>query len=281
MTDRTREMLALATKYAAMPADKRRLFRARFAERGLGAAGLPIVPLAARTDRFPLSYAQERLWFLWKLDPENVSYNLPSAVRLRGELDLAAVRRAIDSLVQRHDILRTRFQEEDGKGYQRVDTGARYEFVEKNVVGTLKLIEAARKANVGRFVFISTCAVYDKILPGRPLDETHPLWPNRHYGAHKAAIEKFVHSYGYDMGCPICALRPTGAYGAAHPPKDSKWFDLVRAVARGRTNGEIAAELYISLSTVKAHVTSLMTKLGARNRVEIAMWAYDTGRVGD
>ncbi|MFD0969096.1 response regulator [Plantactinospora endophytica] len=50
------------------------------------------------------------------------------------------------------------------------------------------------------------------------------------------------------------------------------------AVARGRTNREIADELYITLSTVKSHITSLMTKLGLRNRVEIAMWAYETNR---
>jgi DNA-binding NarL/FixJ family response regulator len=50
-------------------------------------------------------------------------------------------------------------------------------------------------------------------------------------------------------------------------------------VARGLTNAEIAETLHISLSTVKAHLSSLMTKLGARNRVELAMWAYETGRV--
>ncbi|MET7704803.1 response regulator transcription factor [Micromonospora sp. NPDC005413] len=50
------------------------------------------------------------------------------------------------------------------------------------------------------------------------------------------------------------------------------------AVARGRTNKEIADELYITLSTVKSHITSLMTKLGVRNRVEVAMWAYETNR---
>lgn len=54
--------------------------------------------------------------------------------------------------------------------------------------------------------------------------------------------------------------------------------EVIRTVARGRTNAEIAEELYISLSTVKTHLASLMTKLGARNRVEIAMWAYETGR---
>ncbi|MEJ3744583.1 response regulator transcription factor [Actinomycetes bacterium KLBMP 9797] len=54
---------------------------------------------------------------------------------------------------------------------------------------------------------------------------------------------------------------------------------VLAAVARGRTNSEVADELHISLSTVKTHIASLMTKLGARNRVEIAMWAYKTNRV--
>ncbi len=55
--------------------------------------------------------------------------------------------------------------------------------------------------------------------------------------------------------------------------------EVLLAVARGRTNPEIGDELHISLSTVKFHLGSLMSKLGARNRVEIAMWAYETNRV--
>lgn len=106
------------------------------------------------------------------------------------------------------------------------------EFVEKNVVGTIKLIEAARAAGVGRFVFISTCAVHEKILNDRPLDEAHPLWATSHYGAHKAAIEKFIHSYGLGEGYPICALRPTGVYGVRQIVEESKWYDLVRAVVQ-------------------------------------------------
>ncbi|WP_030916594.1 response regulator [Streptosporangium amethystogenes] len=54
---------------------------------------------------------------------------------------------------------------------------------------------------------------------------------------------------------------------------------ILATVARGRTNNEIADELHISLSTVKSHIASLLAKLGARNRVEIAMWAYETKRV--
>jgi DNA-binding NarL/FixJ family response regulator len=54
---------------------------------------------------------------------------------------------------------------------------------------------------------------------------------------------------------------------------------VLLTVARGRTNAEIGSELHISTSTVKFHLSSLMTKLGARNRVELALWAYETGRV--
>lgn len=62
-------------------------------------------------------------------------------------------------------------------------------------------------------------------------------------------------------------------------PLTAREEQVLLAAARGRTNNEIAAELRITLSTVKTHIASLMTKLGARNRVEIAMWAYETGRV--
>jgi nucleoside-diphosphate-sugar epimerase len=107
------------------------------------------------------------------------------------------------------------------------------EFLETNLMGSLRLIQAARAAGVPRFVFISTCAVHEVILDDRPLDETHPLWPTNHYGAHKGALEKFVHSFGLGEGWPICALRPTGIYGLAHPPSASRWFDLVGRVLGG------------------------------------------------
>jgi DNA-binding NarL/FixJ family response regulator len=62
-------------------------------------------------------------------------------------------------------------------------------------------------------------------------------------------------------------------------PLTEREEQVLVTVARGRTNAEIAGELHISLSTVKAHLASLMTKLGARNRVELAMWAYETDRI--
>jgi DNA-binding NarL/FixJ family response regulator len=70
---------------------------------------------------------------------------------------------------------------------------------------------------------------------------------------------------------PVVALQPV-------VPLTEREEEVLALVARGRTNAEIAAELFVSLSTVKTHVASVMTKLGARNRVEIAIWAYDTRR---
>lgn len=62
-------------------------------------------------------------------------------------------------------------------------------------------------------------------------------------------------------------------------PLTSREEEILILVAAGRTNSEIADQLYIGISTVKTHLSSLMRKLGARNRVEIAMWAYETGRL--
>ncbi len=62
-------------------------------------------------------------------------------------------------------------------------------------------------------------------------------------------------------------------------PLTAREEEVLVTLARGRTNTEIADELHISLSTVKTHLTSLMGKLGARNRVEMATWAYETGRI--
>lgn len=123
--------------------------------------------------------------------------------------------------------------ERSGAGF--IESGSNLaDFVRRNVIGTLELIEATRRLDVRRFVFVSTCAVHDIIMNDRPLDEAHPLWMKSHYGAHKAAIEKFVHSFGFGQGYEICAIRPTGIYGAAHPPEKSKWFNLVQSVKAGK-----------------------------------------------
>jgi len=70
-----------------------------------------------------LSFAQERLWFLAKLDPTSSAYHVAGAVRLRGALDRGALEQALGLLVARHDVLRTRFIERDGRPLAVVDSG--------------------------------------------------------------------------------------------------------------------------------------------------------------
>ena len=141
---------------------------------------------------------------------------------------------ACDQLIQGCDAVVHSGLHRSGSAF-RGGEGNIEEFVRRNVLGSIQLIESARRHRVSRFVFISTCAVHEKILDDRPLDEAHPLWMTTHYGAHKAAVEQFVHSYGFGVGYPVCALRPTGIYGLHHQPQYSKWYDLVRQVVRGRT----------------------------------------------
>jgi len=71
-----------------------------------------------------LSFAQERLWFLHRLEPDSPNYNIPLAYRLRGPLNLAALARALSRIVERHEALRTRFVEGDERPSQRIEPAA-------------------------------------------------------------------------------------------------------------------------------------------------------------
>ena len=74
-------------------------------------------------------------------------------------------------------------------------------------------------------------------------------------------------------------VEPAGRVAQPIEPLTEREEQVLAAVAGGRTNSEVAQELYITLSTVKSHIASLMAKIGVRNRVEMAIWAYETKRV--
>jgi amino acid adenylation domain-containing protein len=86
----------------------------------LPAAAPPIVALPRAAAGDPLSFAQKRLWFLHRLDPESPAYNVPGALRLRGRLDPAALAAALAEIVRRHEALRTVFHEAPGEPVQVV-----------------------------------------------------------------------------------------------------------------------------------------------------------------
>ncbi|WP_321818500.1 MULTISPECIES: non-ribosomal peptide synthetase [unclassified Paraburkholderia] len=118
MTRDNNEYLEIARSYAALPADKRARFKARLREHGIDGSILPVVPLAQRPARLPLSWAQERLWFLWRLEPDGHAYNIARALRIDGALDDAALDAALAALIARHAVLRTVFGETGGVAWQ-------------------------------------------------------------------------------------------------------------------------------------------------------------------
>ena len=83
-------------------------------------SNVPVPPLQKTRHEgpYPLSFAQQRLWFLYQLEPHSAVYNLPTAIRILGRIEVPILERAINRLAARHDVLRTRFFEEDGHPFQ-------------------------------------------------------------------------------------------------------------------------------------------------------------------
>jgi len=102
----------------------------------------PILPVS-RGQPIPLSFAQQRLWFIDQWEPGSPAYNVPAAVRLRGSLNVAALRRGLAEIVRRHEVLRTTFATVEGRPVQ-VIAPARPVFLP--VVDLRELSEAGREA---------------------------------------------------------------------------------------------------------------------------------------
>src|ERR1051325_675185 len=86
-----------------------------------GATVAPPMVRGARGEALPLSYAQQRLWFLDQLEPNSSFYNIPAAVRLKGRLDLNALEQSFGEIIRRHESLRTRFGMVEGMPVQVID----------------------------------------------------------------------------------------------------------------------------------------------------------------
>ncbi|MFE9681823.1 non-ribosomal peptide synthase/polyketide synthase [Streptomyces sp. NPDC006285] len=105
----------------ALPQDLQEAMRRRLAGRAGNTPGARQgIPHAGRARPLPLSFAQQRLWFLDRLRPGDARYNSAVALRLTGPLDRTALSRALDTVVERHEALRTTFEENDGRPAQTV-----------------------------------------------------------------------------------------------------------------------------------------------------------------
>jgi hypothetical protein len=131
---------------AALTPEKRRLLSRLVQQRQRSAgAGSGAIPRLDRGGPLPLSFGQERLWFLDQLAPGNPFYNDCEAFRLRGPLDADALERALGRIVERHEILRTAFPTVEGRPLQRIEPALRL-VLSRSDVGHLE--GAARRAAV-------------------------------------------------------------------------------------------------------------------------------------
>ena len=109
----------------------------------------PLLPIP-RLESIPLSFAQTRLWFLDQLQPLSAFYNIPLALRLSGQLNIAAIESSINEIIQRHEALRTNFTTQEGQPVQIIASTLNLKLL---VVDLLYLPESSREIEAQRLAF--------------------------------------------------------------------------------------------------------------------------------
>ncbi len=210
----------------------------RRAGRGLRAPAIERIP---REGDLPLSFSQQRLWFLDRLEPGNPYYNISGALRLSGGLDVPALAAAVREIVRRHEVLRTRFPEVDGRPSQVIEPPGPFHLPVQDL-GSLPADR--REAESRRRLSEEACRVFD-LAAGPPFrvallrlaEEEHLAV----FGLHHAAGD------GWSFG--VLTRELTALYGAFHAGAPSPLPDLpvqyvdFAAWQRRRLQGEELAEL--------------------------------------
>ena len=107
-----------STHTPSLSLDRRKLFELMLKEDGIKVSLKQSITRRGNYDRLPLSFAQQRLWFLDQLEPDSAAYNLSSPLVLAGPLNVAALEKSLSEIVRRHEVLRTVFINEDGQPFQ-------------------------------------------------------------------------------------------------------------------------------------------------------------------
>ncbi len=171
-------------------------------------------------DVMPLSFAQQRLWFIDQLEPGNPVYNTPRAVRLRGTLNIAALERALTTLVQRHEALRTTFRDLHGEPVQVIGKPTPFTVSVEDLSG---LPEATRDEETRRLILEEVLRPFD--LSTGPLVRARLLRLAKLPGDEYVLLLSLHHivSDGWSMGVlvrEVAALYEAYAVGAESPLKE-------------------------------------------------------------
>lgn len=130
-------MKDLSARIAALPPEHRVLFEQRLRHKGLAPVSIQSIPRRSAVNLCPLTIDQERLWFIDHLQPDTPAYNISSATRLEGRLDISLLQKSMNELVRRHEILRTTFPSTDGVPRQ---------FIAQSLVINIPLIDLRRES---------------------------------------------------------------------------------------------------------------------------------------
>src|SRR5690349_15743061 len=158
MSEETHRAENLTELLRRLSPEKRALLARRLSWKRAMAEKKSLIARSSEREAYPLSFAQQRLWFLDQLEPNNSLYNIPAAVRLRGRLNIAALEEALNEIVKRHQVLRARFTAVDGKPVQLIEPEQRWnlqirqveELGENEVIKRLVAAESWQPFNLTR-----------------------------------------------------------------------------------------------------------------------------------
>ncbi|MEG0859820.1 MAG: non-ribosomal peptide synthetase [Pseudomonas sp.] len=151
------------------------------AEQQQGGAAHGVIKRLAGGQAGPQSLAQNRLWLLWQLEPHSGAYNIPGALRLRGELDQAALQSSFQALVERHASLRTVFSEVEGQALQRVLPVLEFNLQHLDLSGVDSVEVLARRDAEAQQPFDLQAGPLLRVTLVRLDSEEHQLWVTLHH----------------------------------------------------------------------------------------------------
>jgi len=197
----------------------------------------PIVQLP-RTGDLPQSLAQNRLWIVWQLDPNSAAYNIPAALRLRGELDIHALTRSFEQMIERHESLRTRFLERDGQALQRIDSTSAFALHQSDFS---HVPASEREAQVAQAREADAQAAFDlergpllRVTLVRLDDQEHQLWVALHHiiadgWSLNVLIDEFSRLYAAASQGQTLALAPLPLHYADYAHWQRGWLEAGEA----------------------------------------------------
>ncbi|MHC8319523.1 non-ribosomal peptide synthase/polyketide synthase [Pseudomonas sp. GB2N2] len=228
----TNVALKIARRFITLPLDKRRVYLQKMLEEGVSPANLPIPETQSQFDPVPLSFAQERQWFLWQMDPDSAAYNIPTALQLHGDLVVAALERGFNSLIERHQSLRTTFLQQDDCAVQVIHPQMTLTINVQELDQTLpteEQIEAFVAAQIAQpFDLINGPLLRVSLL--RLGAQDHVLTLTQHHiasdgGSMRVMVEELLHLYGAFRQGQESALPPLSIQYADYGIWQRHWME--------------------------------------------------------